>query len=357
MTSNRKWAILRSVVLTRKPHKKQAKLTSKIQEEERRRGVTITACGSDKLLSALREEQQIYAEKVHKIKQTVDLTRILKRVAKQEKRKNKVADDMKASENLNVRTIKESHLPTDNHLSVRCKERGDAQLQVRQKRADLGRVVAKKTATIQNLHTKLDIITNDKMNDGKGNATKKQLLKLPTLELIANKKPLHRKDPHEGSEKHRQKKTIHIQGGKSAYSVLLNLIKRMEGYLDTLDKSTAVNLKDNADVVKKELKIIEDSIMHELKSIKSKQELEARVQKMRVKYKELVQKYYEREFWTTTAEQRQAELDKLNEERKRLRKIRYEQLQAKLRRMKIEKDMFGYMTNSRFTQRSFSYFR
>jgi len=364
MTSIHKWALLRAVVLTQKPNKKQNKPKKQNEEEERRRlNSSVMVCDGE-LLSSLREEQHIYEEKLRKIKQTVELKRILKSVAKQEKSKNKIVDEMRATEIPNVRTIKKSHLPTDNHLSIRCKERGNAQLQVRQKRADLGRMVAKKTATIQNLHTKLNIIINEANNDEKRRPTKKHPLKLPMLELKVNKKPLHIKEsltprekfkfPRVRNEKQRRQKITHAKRENTSYNVLLGLIRKMEGLLDTLDKSTAADLKITVEDVKEELKKIDESIMHELKSIKSKQKLEARIQKTRVKYKEFVHKFYEREFWVS--KEQGAKHEKLDDERERLRKIRYEQIQARLRRMKLEQEMFGYMANSRFTQRGFSYF-
>ena len=359
MTASKKWALLRAVVLS-KSRKKIIQNGSTSSEEER-------------IFQALRMEKELYKKKLEQVKHTTELAKILESIAKQEKRRNQISNDMRTTEQPIVREIKRAHSAGERDEKEVRKTCGVARKQLRQKRAELNRVVAKKKATIQKLHTKLNVIMKEEDNEESMRNSG-----LPTLQLNADRKFIHDKLPpiqvpknktkektrlppinNKSTVKNQPKEKIRptLKPGRSSYPVVRDLLNRMEVSLDKLDKYTSARLTSKAEKMKEELREIENSLMTELKTIKSKQKVEARVQKMRVKYKDIVRKIHVKEKKTgAREEQKQTKMDEISLERERMRKLRYDQLQLKLRRMKIEQEMFGYLANSRFTQRGFSYF-
>ena len=383
------------------------------------------------LLLELREEKEIYREKLDQVKRTTELTKLLENIAEQEQIRSEITEEMLLTEQPIVDQIKKSHAAAS-HIgsSSRCEDftmrrkRGKAKSQVRQKRAELGRVVAKKRATIEKLHSKLNIIIshenriqrydnvfssdavvipNRKTPDNTG-ATNADTLKLPKIKPGSNTNTLKAGQnsaterrgslnktsipvPNSSQQKlnkwrewARQSKKARSQASKgeqsttgdtsdinkkrgmkrkkSSFPAIKDLLIRMEFNLDKLEKYTSSSLTEKADKMKDELRSMEEVLTRKLKSIKEKQQQDVQVQRMRVKYKELQGRNYQdaKAKIKEVRNDQQTMVDKLEQERERLRKLRYEQLQMKLRRMRIEQEIFGYVSNSRFTQRGFLYF-
>lgn len=377
-------------------------------------------------MSELREEKEIYKDKLDQVKRTTELTKLLENIAEQEKCRSEITEEMLLTEQPIVDQIKKSHA-TASHIGSgsRCEDftmrrkRGKAKSQVRQKRAELGRVVAKKRATIEKLHYKLNIIINHEnriqryesvMLPTVASATPQQqermpqdvntkvdTVRLPSIKTSGNSNNVNSKaennNASSGSARRdslikwrewareskkassQATKTVEhsakrdaanandnkgqlrgIKRKKSSFPAIKDLLIRIEFNLDKLEKYTSSSLTEKADQMKDELRIMEETLTRKLKIIKDKQRQDVQVQRMRVKYKELQGRNYQDTKIQEVRNNQQSMVDKLEEERERLRKLRYEQLQMKLRRMRIEQEIFGYVSNSRFTQRGFSYF-
>ena len=296
------------------------------------------------ILGSLQKERERYKEKLNRAKETARLSNIIESLSEQEKKNKQLLEEVQNIEQPIIKEIKYSKpFHSLDEQAIR-KRQGVAMLTVRRKRAEINRVTAKTTATIELLNSKLHTLNK---NGSKQQTLKKvSTTKNPGRILATENEDEEREEEDSRSREKTVEEDTNPIEEINLNAGLVKLWKQRDSSIEKLKANSITTFQENgrnpiisfqetARQLRTELQGIEEKIMKVLHVIKTQQRYEIRVQKMRIKYREMVRELRD------------------NDERI---KLRFSKLQARYRRLEMEKDLNSLKINSRLSKRNFSYF-